>query len=218
MKLRKKRNIVRKKALGRGLINSLINSLPVELHIPGYQYCGPGTKLHQRLERGDPGINPLDRYCRSHDIAYALYPDLERRQRADQELLRGADERINSADADYKEKAAAYLIKSIMTAKTMMGAGLKRKKRGKKGAGCRKKKCVKKGGFLLPLITGSLAAFNSISKYKNAQKMLEEQKKHNKAMQEIAKGGKGLFLKPYGTGLKKKKKIFLKKGQQRIYR
>ena len=45
---------------GKGLVNSIIDKLPVELHIPGYQYCGPGTKLKERLARGDPGINPLD--------------------------------------------------------------------------------------------------------------------------------------------------------------
>jgi hypothetical protein len=33
-------------AIGAGFVNSLINKLPVELHLPGgYQYCGPGTKL-----------------------------------------------------------------------------------------------------------------------------------------------------------------------------
>ena len=55
---------------GFGLMNSIINNLPVELHLPGYQYCGPGTKLVKRLSRGDPGINPLDNTCKLHDIAY----------------------------------------------------------------------------------------------------------------------------------------------------
>ena len=34
---------------GRGSINKLLNRLPVELHIVGYQYCRPGTKLAKRL-------------------------------------------------------------------------------------------------------------------------------------------------------------------------
>ncbi|KAK9754610.1 hypothetical protein QE152_g1138 [Popillia japonica] len=41
---------------GGGVLNSLINNLPVELHLPGYQYCGPGTKLQKRIARGDPGL------------------------------------------------------------------------------------------------------------------------------------------------------------------
>ena len=32
------------------VINKSIDLLPVELHIPGYQYCGPGTKLSKRLQ------------------------------------------------------------------------------------------------------------------------------------------------------------------------
>ncbi|KYM99011.1 hypothetical protein ALC62_10261 [Cyphomyrmex costatus] len=56
--------------IGRGLLNKAINALPFELHIPGYQFCGPGTRLEKRLARDDRGINPLDTACREHDIAY----------------------------------------------------------------------------------------------------------------------------------------------------
>ena len=52
---------------GSGIVNSLIDKLPIELHLPGYQYCGPGTRLDQRLARGDPGLNPLDAACKQHD-------------------------------------------------------------------------------------------------------------------------------------------------------
>lgn len=58
-----------KQTSGGGLVDSILTKLPVELHIPGYQYCGPGTKLQKRLTRGDPGINPLDAACKEHDIA-----------------------------------------------------------------------------------------------------------------------------------------------------
>lgn len=51
------------------LLNWLINHLPFELHLPGYNYCGPGTKLIKRLKRGDKGVNKLDEYCKEHDIA-----------------------------------------------------------------------------------------------------------------------------------------------------
>lgn len=61
----------RRQKKGSGILNKLINKLPVELHLPGYQYCGPGTKLQKRLARGDPGINQLDTACKEHDIAYS---------------------------------------------------------------------------------------------------------------------------------------------------
>ena len=60
---------------GKGLVNSIINKLPIELCIPGYQYCGPGTKLRDRLIRGDSGSNPLGAACKEHDIAYSKNRD-----------------------------------------------------------------------------------------------------------------------------------------------
>ena len=39
-----------------------------------YNYCGPSTKLEERLNSGDPKyrdpINKLDAICQQHDIAY----------------------------------------------------------------------------------------------------------------------------------------------------
>ena len=46
-----------------------VDKLPVELHLPGYKFCGPGTRLNERLDQ--EGINTLDSKCRDHDIAYA---------------------------------------------------------------------------------------------------------------------------------------------------
>ena len=72
---------------GDGLLNTAINKLPFELHIPGgYRFCGPGTKLEKRLARGDKGINELDEACKEHDIAYSKEKDLEHRHKADRIL------------------------------------------------------------------------------------------------------------------------------------
>jgi hypothetical protein len=111
---------------GRGLVNSLINSLPVELHLPGYQYCGPGTKLQKRLKRGDNGVNPLDAACRVHDIAYSVNNNnLEARHKADYELEQKAWNRVKSKDANFGEKAAAWLVTNIMKVKRRFGMGCK---------------------------------------------------------------------------------------------
>ena len=37
------------------------------MHLPGYQYCGPFTKLEKRLKRGDPGINKDDKAFKKYD-------------------------------------------------------------------------------------------------------------------------------------------------------
>lgn len=117
---------------GGGLINSLINKLPFELHLPGYQYCGPGTRLKTRLARGDPGINKLDSFCKSHDIAYSKSNNLTDRHKADLELANKAWDRVKSSDAGLGERAAALAITNAMKAKVKMGMGYKQKKRNNK--------------------------------------------------------------------------------------
>lgn len=120
---------------GTGIVNSLINKLPFELHLPGgYQYCGPGTKLEKRLARGDPGINELDKACKQHDIAYT-HNDLSTRHKADHQLEHAAWNRVKSKDAKLGEKAAAWLVTSIMKGKRKLGMGCdtSRKSRTRKG-------------------------------------------------------------------------------------
>ena len=129
------------------VINKSIDLLPVELHLPGYQYCGPGTKLSQRLQRGDPGINKLDAACKKHDIAYSQYSDSINRAKADKELAERAWERVKSNDASLGEKAAAWAVTNIMKAKSKIGGSMKKKKKILKKV----LRCIKgKGLYLRP--------------------------------------------------------------------
>jgi hypothetical protein len=108
---------------GSGLINSVINKLPFELHLPGYQYCGPGTNLKKRLARGDKGINQLDSACREHDIAYDRSNSKADRNKADYILENRAWERFKSKDSNLREKAAAWGVTNAMKIKRKIGAG-----------------------------------------------------------------------------------------------
>jgi hypothetical protein len=113
------------------IVNKAIDLLPVELHLPGgYQYCGPGTKLQQRLARGDPGINKLDKACKQHDIAYSRYSDTRNRSIADRVLAEKAWQRVKSSDASIGERAAALAVTAAMKGKTTFGGG--KRKRGRK--------------------------------------------------------------------------------------
>lgn len=114
---------------GRGLINSLIDKLPIELHLPGYQFCGPGTKLEKRLARGDRGINKLDAACREHDIAYSKNSDTQSRNKADLILAERAWERVKSKDSSLPERANAWLVTNAMKTKTKFGMGIKIEKK-----------------------------------------------------------------------------------------
>jgi len=98
--------ITSKKRRGRGLVNTAINNLPVELHIPGYRYCGTGTRLKERLARGDQPINPLDK-CMEHDKIYAEHrADIAKRHAADRELAKQAWQRVKSRDASMRESSS----------------------------------------------------------------------------------------------------------------
>lgn len=253
----KAKNSRKRIAKGEGILNSLINKLPVELHLPGYQYCGPGTKLDKRLARGDPGINLLDKACKEHDIAYSQKSSVADRREADKILIEKAWQRVKSPDAKFSEKTGAWVVTNLMKAKTKMGMGVGGKKqkkkrhsfksairtarnelKQKKPATVKKsiavalaaaKRIIKnkkheinappriikvpKTGGILPLIPifaglsalGSLAGGASgiakaVISAKVAKKQLKEASRHNKTMEAIAMG-KGLYLKPYKTGL-----------------
>lgn len=218
------------KKRGRGLLNSIINKLPVELHIPGYNYCGPGTKLAKRLERGDRGINPLDEACREHDIAYSKFQDVGNRNQADRELAQAAFKRVKAPDSGFGEKLAALGVGGVMKLKSKLGMGLKRDStKKKKGGQINVKVAVKKtskskkrgkrilntpkrGGvlpLLLPLL-GALGAVGggvagivkAVNDSKSNGQAIAEQLRHNLAMEQAAKG-KGLYLGPHkkGSGL-----------------
>lgn len=200
---------------GAGLINTLINKLPFELHVPGYKFCGPGTRLYKRLARGDRGVNPLDSACREHDIAYSENKDLTHRHEADRVLADRARQRISAKDATFGEKATAAAVWAAMKTKTKLGMGLKKKKSNDNSGKKKKKRALpiaKRGGFLpflLPALSaigaltgGAAGVAKAVNDAKAARKQLEEMQRHNRAME-----GRGLYLAPYkkGKGLKKKK-------------
>ena len=68
-------------------IQKWISKSGSEFHWPGYQFLGPGTKLEQRLKRGDPGINCLDRIAKQHDIDYSKAKNLRDKWTANTKMI-----------------------------------------------------------------------------------------------------------------------------------
>ena len=75
-------------------ITDIVNViLPGEKHLPGMRYCGPGTKLDEKLNPDDtpkPGCEPVDRVDEAalrHDVAYRNHSDLRNRNRTDKEMI-----------------------------------------------------------------------------------------------------------------------------------
>ena len=75
----------------------------VARHIPGYNYCGPGTEDFSL----DP-VNELDRACRSHDLAYAASSKRTDRVRADLDLY------LAARNLRFKHPIAANLVQAAM--------------------------------------------------------------------------------------------------------
>lgn len=159
------------------MLNSIINKLPVELHIPTYQYCGPGTKLQKRLLRGDPGKNPLDAACKNHDIAYDKYTNLADRHLADKILKDKAWQRVTSKNASLGERANALLVTNLMKAKLKLGMGLTLNKKPKNKRKISLRSAIKKGQQILKKskfnnLKHSVGAANNVMKkiFKNINK------------------------------------------------
>ena len=134
--------VVKNTTLGRGIVNTLINKLPIEAHLLGYNYCGPGTFLKQRLARGDKGVNPLDESCKEHDIMYSKFSDIGKRHEADKVLEEAAWERVKSPSSSVGEKLNAWLVTNTMKAKRKLGFGLKFPK--KRRMNQRRRRCQRK--------------------------------------------------------------------------
>ncbi|KYN28551.1 hypothetical protein ALC57_02030 [Trachymyrmex cornetzi] len=208
-------------ASGGSLLNRAINALPFELHIPGYQFCGPGTRLTKRLARGDTGINPLDAACREHDIAYSRSNDLTDRHAAGKVLADKALRCVTARDSALSERVASAAVWAAMKTKTNIGMGMKPKKTMRKNT---TKKITKKRilptakrsgvlpflpmlGALGSLIGGAGSVAKTVNDSKAARRQLEELQRHDRAMEQ----GRGLYLAPHkygrgqGVAVKKKK-------------
>ena len=78
-------------------IQKKIEKLGIEFHpfslskLKRYQYLGPGTFLKKRLARGDPGINPLDRITKQHDIDYSNAKNIRDKWKADLKMVHAID-------------------------------------------------------------------------------------------------------------------------------
>ena len=48
-------------------LDAIVDLMPLELHQPGYQFLGPGTKLAKWLKQGGEGINRIDAAGKEYD-------------------------------------------------------------------------------------------------------------------------------------------------------
>ncbi len=129
MVLLKPKRIVSKygKKHGGGVLNTMIDNLPIELHLLNndfkrFSFCGPGTKIEDRVTYNPDGsiraitkpVNKLDEGCLYHDLAYTKYNDIVNRNKADEVLKKDAEKFLNSSDLSNLDKLNGHIVKSIM--------------------------------------------------------------------------------------------------------
>ena len=80
-----KTQFVKKEVAGGSFLNTLVNKLPFEMHLPGHNFTGPGTKLYKRLNSdGTPKewsipIHRVDNAAYHHDLCYSKHDDTKTR-------------------------------------------------------------------------------------------------------------------------------------------
>ena len=115
---------------GSVLFNKAMSKLPFEMHLPGHNFTGPGTRLDRRLNPyGTPKewsipINRVDSAALHHDLCYANHPDRKSRNEVcDKEMLRELDRITNPT---LRERVDKGIVRNIINAKVNMGLGLKK--------------------------------------------------------------------------------------------
>ena len=96
-----------------------------ERHLPGYNFCGPGTNVHRRLRNGVKPVNKLDAAALQHDLAveprgpYTAKGHGPSLRRADRQLMHDAQRLLFTKGED---RWACMAVMSAMEALLATGA------------------------------------------------------------------------------------------------
>ena len=136
-----KTQFVKNSARGGDLVSSLSSitsgiklpwaKYPGEMHLPGMNFAGPGTRLDLRLnDNGTPKdtsrpVDRVDEAAYRHDMAYSAFPDTKMRNVADRVMVAEMDEIKNPS---LRERVERAVIKPIINTKANFGLGIRQKK------------------------------------------------------------------------------------------
>ena len=116
------------KAKGGSILNKMINNLPVEMHLLGHNFTGPGTKLNKRLnadltpKEWSKPINRIDKAAYHHDICYLKNNDTATRNNVcDKNML---EEMKDIYNPTLREQMERGLVSTLIGTKKRFGWGL----------------------------------------------------------------------------------------------
>jgi hypothetical protein len=87
-----------------------------ERHLPGYNFCGPGTDVTRRLLEGVEPMNELDAACLIHDLETEPRGPFRSRgnkaaiMQADMELKRRAEQIARRTTGRYQAEALSVVV------------------------------------------------------------------------------------------------------------
>ena len=116
---------------GGSLLNKVINNLPVEMHLPGHNFTGPGTKLKKRLnpdltpKEWSKPINRVDKAAYHHDVCYLKNDDTATRNPVcDKNMLKELKGIYNPTLLERLDKS---IVSKLIGTKVKFGMGVKKK-------------------------------------------------------------------------------------------
>ena len=116
---------------GGSLLNKAINNLPFEMHLPGHNFTGPGTKLKKRLnpdstpKEWSKPVNCVDKAAYHHDVCYLKNDDTATRNAVcDENMLKELKGIYNPTLWERLDKS---IVSKLIGTKVKFGMGVKKK-------------------------------------------------------------------------------------------
>ena len=116
---------------GGSLLNKAINNLPFEMHLPGHNFTGPGTKLKKllnqdlTLKKWSKPVNRVDKAANHHDVCYLKNDDTATRNAVcDKNMLKELEGIYNPT---LRERLDKSIVSKFIGTKVKFGMGVKKK-------------------------------------------------------------------------------------------
>jgi len=126
----KKSKFISASTSGKGFLNKAISSVQFEMHLPGHNFTGPGTKLNKRLNADltpkawSKPINRVDQAAYRYDICHVKNKDTKTGNEVyDEEMLDEVDGIYNPT---LRERIDRGIVRPIIGIKKRFGMGLKK--------------------------------------------------------------------------------------------
>ena len=117
---------VKRGAAGGNCLNTLVSKFPFEMHLPGHNFTGPGTKLDKLLNSdGTPKewsipINRVDIAAYHYGLCYSKQDTKTRNQVCDKTMLNELNGIVNQT---LRERIDKSIVGKLINAKVNFGLG-----------------------------------------------------------------------------------------------